>query len=118
MYSFGFYRKFRHEFVFFCEFFRRGIEFLSAEAEGNALLAECGAASMAIYVLHNFVISALRLIFRRLGLSISVNTVLLFVFCCIMGVIIPLVVTRLYRNVKCLHWVEFVFYPGKLIPKK
>ena len=81
-------------------------------------LAFCGACSMVIYVLHNPVTASLRLIFRRLWLSSSVNPALLFVICCVMCVLVPLCVIMLYKKVNCLRWIEYIFYPGKLIFRK
>ena len=84
----------------------------------STLLVTCGTVSMVIYALHSPVISSLRLIFRQLGWSLSVNSAVLFVFCSVVSVAISLSVVLLYRNVKCLRWIEYIFYPGKLIFKK
>ena len=93
------------------------IMFYALDIRG-AFLALCGANSMVIYVLHNFMISSMRLMFRRIGLYETVNPAVLFVFFCVMAVLLPLCVIRLYRNVKCLRWIEYIFYPGKLIFRK
>ena len=93
------------------------IMFYALDIRG-AFLALCGANSMVIYVFHGWVISSLRLVFRRLGLSETVNPAVLFVFFCVMAVLLPLCVIRLYRNVKRLGWIEYIFYPGKLIFRK
>lgn len=83
----------------------------------GAFLAPCGANSMVIYAIHGFVISSTRLIFRCIGFSGTVNPAVLFVITFFAAVLVPLCVIRLYRNVKCLRWIEYIFYPGKMLKK-
>ena len=83
----------------------------------NHFLSECGSCSMVIYVLHVHVIFAMRIIYRFLGLSASVHPSILFIPTVIVSVIIPLLVVYIYRHVKCFRWIEYIFYPGKLLRK-
>ncbi|MBQ3402989.1 MAG: acyltransferase family protein [Synergistaceae bacterium] len=78
-------------------------------------LALCGTNCMVIYCLHNYVTSVFRLICKLTGLPSLLPHVVLFLVCFVLAVIVPLAVVWLYRNVKCLRWVEYVFYPGKLL---
>ena len=87
----------------------------------NAFLILCGIYSMVIYIPHNNIIAFLRVLLRLLGLSSSftgfsiVISGLLFFAA---ALLIPLVIVWLYKNVKCLRWIEYIFYPGNLLLRK
>ena len=83
----------------------------------NSFLVECGSCSMVIYVLHVHVIFAVRIIYRFLGLSANVHPFILFILCVAVAVIVPLLVVQLYRHVKCLRWIEYIFYPGRIFSR-
>ena len=79
----------------------------------NNLLVTCGIYSMIIYCLHNYTASSLRVVYRFTGLSYSASPVILFATSCACSIMIPFMLVWLYKNVKCLRWIEYVFYPGK-----
>jgi len=81
----------------------------------NKLLVTCGVYSMVVYTIHNFIAAPLRVICRLSGLNAPV---LMLIFCFIMAVLIPLLIVKIYKRVKFLRWVEYIFYPGKLFYKK
>ena len=86
----------------------------------NSLLVLCGTYSMVIYIPHNSIIAVLRIMLRFLGLSSftvpAIIVMSVFFFCA--ALFIPLCIVWLYRNVKRLGWIEYIFYPGKLIFRK
>ncbi len=81
----------------------------------NKFLVTCGVYSMVVYTIHNFIAAPLRVICRLSGLNAPV---LMLIFCFIMAVLIPLLIVKIYKRVKFLRWVEYIFYPGKLFYKK
>ena len=83
----------------------------------NRFLAYCGVFSMVIYALHLYIISFMRFSYRFAGLSSTVNSAILYFVCFIAALFVPLLVIKLYQNVKCFRWIEYIFYPGKLLPK-
>ena len=83
----------------------------------NTFLALCGVFSMVIYCLHNFVVASLRLLYKYGMFSCIDYPVVLMIIFLTAGVLVPLFVVWLYKNVKCLHWIEYIFYPGKLLLK-
>ena len=84
----------------------------------NSFLALCGANSMIIYCLHNYVIAMFRLIYTFACLSRLNAPVLMFLLCFVLAVLIPLLVVKIYKRVKFLRWIEYIFYPGELFYKK
>ena len=76
-------------------------------------LVLCGLNSMVIYCLHNHIVAMCRVIFRLTGLSSTASTIILFAICAFCAVLIPLIIVWLYKNVKSLHWIEYIFYPGR-----
>lgn len=82
------------------------------------LLVTCGVYSMVIYCLHNHVVAFCRVAFRLTGLSSSASPLVLFVICIFFAVLIPLIIVWLYKNVKSLRWIEYIFYPGRYKSKK
>ena len=83
----------------------------------NSFLVRCGVYSMIIYCLHVYVITLTRLIYRFAGLTESISPAVLFVITSAAGVVLPLFVVMLYQNVKALGWIEYIFFPGKLLKK-
>ena len=81
----------------------------------NKLLVTCGVYSMVVYTIHNFIAAPLRVICRLSGLN---TPVLMLIFCFILAVLIPLLVVKIYKRVKFLRWIEYIFYPGELFYKK
>lgn len=79
----------------------------------NEFLMTCGIYSMVIYCLHDYVVAFCRIMFRFTGLSSYVNPLILFMICFLCTVFIPLIVVWIYKHVKCLHWIEYIFYPGR-----
>ena len=77
------------------------------------ILVLCGINSMIIYCLHNHIVAFCRVMFRLTGLSYSASPFVLFVLCSVCALLIPLMVVWLYKNVKSLHWIEYIFYPGR-----
>ena len=116
-YFYGGGNKFTEAGAALCTSLALFVMFYACDVRG-AFLACCGAGSMVIYVLHNHVIALMRIIFRTTGISESVNAAVLFVICSAVGLLLPCCVIWLYRNVKCLRWLQYIFYPGKLIFRK
>ena len=83
----------------------------------NRFLAYCGIVSMVIYALHNYLIAFMRFAFRLMGLSSAVNPAVLFIVCCFAALFVPLLVIKLYKNVECLSWIEYIFYPSKILTR-
>ena len=83
----------------------------------NKFLVSCGVISMVIYIVHDYVIFSLTLIYRFTGF-LSSTPLIADLLCLILAVLVPHLVVKIYRNVKFLHWVEYTFYPGKLLLKK
>jgi|GEM_PF-4549209 len=81
----------------------------------NKFLAVCGLYSMVIYCIHNYAAMIFRILYR-LG-KFHGPVFLPYAVCFLMALFIPLGVVWLYKNVKCLRWIEHIFYPGKLIRK-
>ena len=84
----------------------------------NKFFVKCGVYSMVIYCLHNFITATFRLIFMISGLAYSTNPLILFCVCFPFAMFAPLLVVWLYKHVKFLRWIEYIFYPGKLFYKK
>ena len=80
-------------------------------------LKVCGLYSMVIYCLHNWITACFRMIFNVSGMSSSADPVMMFVITFFAAMLLPFCVIWLYKNVKCLLWIEYIFYPGKLIRK-
>lgn len=81
----------------------------------NKFLSVCGLFSMVIYCIHNYAAMMFRILYRFgnfHGLVFLPNAV-----CFVMALFVPLGVVWLYKNVKCLRWIEYIFYPGKLMRK-
>ena len=83
----------------------------------NSVLKVYGLYSMVVYCLHNYAAASLRMLFTVSGLSSSASPVILAAIGIIFAMTIPLAVVWLYKNVKCLCWIEYIFYPGKLLRK-
>ena len=84
----------------------------------NSFLVLCGVNSMVIYSLHAYPNGIFKMLFRLLGWQRFMNVTLSFSICLAMGILVPLFVVWLYKNVKPLRWIEYIFYPGKLLLKK
>ena len=80
-----------------------------------AILVVYGVHSMVVYCLHNWIVAVFRMSFKITGLASSAEPVILFIMCFPAAVLLPLLVVWLYRNVKPLHWIEYIFYPGRLL---
>lgn len=83
----------------------------------NAFLVFCGVYSMVFYVLHVYVIAAVRMLYKLSGLSSAVNPLILFAVCFAVSLLVPFLIIKLYKNVKCFRWIEYIFYPGRLLLK-
>lgn len=81
-------------------------------------LATCGIYSMVIYCIHNYVAALLRLTYKYYRAIVPGQYAVLFLMFLSVALLIPLFVVWLYKNVKYLHWIEYLFYPRKLIMKK
>ena len=84
----------------------------------NSFLMKCGIYSMVIYATHIRILVLNDSIFRFMGLSSSVNVLVLRFISIVIAILVPLGVVWLYKNVKSLRWIEYIFYPGKLLLKK
>ena len=80
----------------------------------NSVLKVYGLYSMVVYCLHNYAAASLRMLFTVSGLSSSASPVILAAIGIIFAMTIPLAVVWLYKNVKCLRWIEYIFYPRRL----
>ncbi len=83
----------------------------------NGFLVFCGVYSMVFYVVHVYVIAAVRMLYKLLGLASVVNPSILFAVCFAVSLLVPFLLVKLYQNVKCFRWVEYIFYPGRLLLK-
>ena len=81
----------------------------------NKFLSFCGLYSMVIYCIHNYAAMIFRISYKLGGFSSYGLVVLPCIVCFAMALFVPLGVVWLYKNVKCLRWIEYIFYPGKLI---
>lgn len=84
----------------------------------NEFLTFCGLNSMVIYCVHNYAAMIFRILYRAGGFQAYGLVFLPYAVCVAMALFIPLGVVWLYKNVKCFRWIEYVFYPGKLIFRK
>lgn len=84
----------------------------------NQFFITYGIYSMVIYCSHVYVVASFRLLYTISGLAYSVNPWILFWICCPFAFSVPLLIVLLYKRVKFLRWVEYIFYPGKLFYKK
>lgn len=96
-------------FGLFAMFYAMGVNY--------SWLVICGLYSMVIYCLHNWITACFRMIFTVTGLSSSSEPVIMFAASFVHAMILPLLCVWLYKNVKGLRWIEYIFYPGKLIRK-
>lgn len=96
-------------FGLFAMFYAMGVNY--------SWLVICGLYSMVIYCLHNWITACFRMIFTVTGLSSSSEPVIMFTAAFVPAMILPLLCVWLYKNVKGLRWIEYIFYPGKLIRK-
>ena len=79
----------------------------------NRFLVMCGVYSMVIYALHDYVTTPFRVIYRITGLYSSGNPFVLTAVCFFFALMLSLIPVWLYKNVKCLRWIEYIFYPGR-----
>ena len=84
----------------------------------NSFLVMCGVYSMIIYTLHSYVQTPFRVLYRAAGLFASGNPFVLSAVCFFFALMLPLIPVWLYKNVKCLRWIEYIFYPGKVLLRK
>ncbi len=84
----------------------------------NKILRICGLYSMVIYCLHDYIFAFLRIVFNFLPLSAYIDPFLLFSLCLVLSVCLPVLFALAYTNLKCFRWIEYIFYPGKLLLKK
>ena len=82
----------------------------------NSFLASCGIFSMAIYCLHVQILSVMRLVYRFCGLHVMPSYILC-IASSIIATVIPVIIMCMCRRVKCISWIEYIFYPGKLMKK-
>lgn len=82
----------------------------------NPVVSLLGMQTMVIYLLHSFVTGPLNSVFNLVLPSggyvvrLLLQTLILFVF--------PLVAVFVYKKIKIFAWVEYFFYPNKLVYKK
>lgn len=81
----------------------------------NKFLSVCGLFSMVIYCIHNYAAMMFRILYKFGNFHGLVF--LPYAVCFVMALFVPLGVVWLYKNVKCLRWIEYIFYPGKLMRK-
>ena len=79
------------------------------------VLVKCGVLSMVIYCLHNWITAVFRMAFKLSGLASSGEPAVLFAVSFCAAMTLPFLVVWLYKNVKALRWVEYIFYPGRMI---
>ena len=81
------------------------------------VLVLAGSTSMVMFILHDYVIFSMTLLFKFTGFLSGwpfIAAVLTFT----LAVSVSLLIVKLYKNVQCLHWIEYLFYPGKLLKKR
>ena len=84
----------------------------------SSFLNAYGIYSMVVYCSHNYAAASLRLLYKVLGLSEYVSNIFFLYFCFIMAMAIPMLIVWIYKNLRCFRWIEYIFYPGKLLLKK
>ncbi|MBR0257354.1 MAG: acyltransferase family protein [Synergistaceae bacterium] len=84
----------------------------------TSFLSLCGVYSIMIYALHSYAFVALKFAYKLLGMSSFIHPVASYVMGLLAGVMMPLLVVWVYKNVRCLRWIEYIFYPGKLFLRK
>ena len=82
-----------------------------------SLLVLAGSTSMVMFILHDYVIFAMTLMFKFTGIMSGVPF-LAALLTFTLAVSVSLLVVKVYQNVKCLRWIEYIFYPGKLMKNK
>ena len=100
-----------------CSCFGLFVIFYSAGIKYSVLISY-GLYSMVIYCLHNWVTAVFRMLFTVSGMSSNFEPAIMFAVTFAAAMIVPLLVVWLYKNIKCLRWIEYIFYPGKLILRK
>lgn len=83
-----------------------------------SLLAVYGLYSMVVYCFHNWITSSLKMLFIVSGMLAATSSAVIFSLTLFAAMTVPILVVWLYKNVKCLRWIEYIFYPGKLILSK
>lgn len=82
----------------------------------NPVISLLGTQTMVIYLLHSFVTGPLNSVFNLVlpeggyAVRLLLQTLILFTF--------PLIAVFMYKKVKIFAWVEYIFYPNKLVFKK
>ena len=56
-----------------------------------------------------------RIMYRISGVKAGSFPAFSYLMCFIAALFIPLAIVWLYKNVKCLRWVEYIFYPSRLL---
>ena len=82
-----------------------------------ALLTLAGSTSMVMFIVHDYVIFALALVFKFTGIMDGLPLTASLI-ACTLGVLVPLAIVKLYQNVRYFGWIEYVFYPGKISGRK
>lgn len=81
----------------------------------SSFLSVCGLYSMVIYCIHNYAAMTFRIMYRISGVKAGSFPAFSYIMCFIAALFIPLAIVWLYKNVKCLRWVECIFYPSRLL---
>lgn len=100
-----------------CSCFGLFIIFYALNVNYSILVLD-GLYSMVVYCLHNWITASFRMVFTISGMSANSDPVMMFAVSFAFAMILPLCVVWLYKNVKCFRWIEYIFYPGKLLLKR
>ena len=79
-----------------------------------ALLVLPGSTSMVMFIVHDYVIFSMALLFKFAGL-LRETPIAAYLLTFALAVAVPLLIVKLYRNVKAMRWIEYLFYPGNLL---
>ncbi len=75
----------------------------------------CGTYSMVIYLLHTIFTAIVRTVFINIGIS---NFTLLLLIGTILSILLSLIIVWSYKNIKLFNFVEYFFYPNRLVERK
>lgn len=79
-------------------------------AKEQKVLQVCGKYSMVIYLIHTLFTSSMRTVLIKMGIQ---NFYIIIVGGTTMSIAFSLLIVWIYKNVKYLHFVEYLFYPSK-----
>ena len=74
-------------------------------------LTHIGCNTLIIYLIHPFLTGPVRTIFTRF----FTNDIVLVLLETLLLIIVPLCITYAYQHIKCFHWIQYVFYPYRLL---